>query len=118
MIKLLINCPSEFNLSTKTLKIAGGIESLSFHLAKYLSNINIDVTLSSICNKTRYANNVLNLPINLIKKKSHKYNFDIIISSNDSSIFSYFSNSKKILWLHNPLQIEKSIRKKTVFFYR
>ena len=37
------------------------------------------------------------------------------ISSNDSSIFNYFPNSNKFLWMHNPLQIEKSIRKKQFF---
>lgn len=53
--------------------------------------------------------------MNLIKKNSENYNFDIIISSNDTSIFTYFPSCKKILWLHNSLQIEKSLRKKQFF---
>ena len=37
---------------------------------------------------------------------------DIIVSSNEPNIFNYYKNSKKILWLHNTLSIEKAFRKK------
>ena len=115
MIKVLINCPSDFNLSSQSLKKIGGIETLNVNLAKILSKKKINVTLSSYCKKSIKKNNVLNLPVDVIKKHPNKYVFDSIISSNDSSIFNYFPNSKKFLWLHNPLQIEKSLRKKQFF---
>ncbi|MDC1138409.1 glycosyltransferase [Candidatus Pelagibacter sp.] len=93
------------------MKKIGGIESLSFDLAKNLSDKNYKITLSSNCNKTYYRNKIRNLPLQLIKKNPKKYNFHFIISSNDSTIFSLYPDSKKFLWLHNPLQIEKSFRK-------
>ena len=114
-MKILINCPLKFNLDSKSIKKVGGIESLNLNLAKILKKKKIDVTFSSANQKRILKNNILNLPVNLIKKNSKNYNFDIIISSNDTSIFTYFPTCKKILWLHNPLQIEKSLRKKQFF---
>tara|TARA_B100000787_G_C16164861_1_gene283339 strand:+ start:54 stop:1058 length:1005 start_codon:yes stop_codon:yes gene_type:complete len=115
MINILINCTSKFNINARSLKMMGGIESLNYNLAINLSKENYNITLSTHCNKSNHRNNILNIPIKLIKKNAKKYNFHFIISSNDSSIFSLFPNSKKILWLHNPLQIEKSLRKKQFF---
>ena len=111
-MKVLINCTLKFDLNNKDLNILGGIESLNIALAKKLSVLNFDITISSICNKVSKHKNLLNIPIKTIHSKKEKLNFDIIISSNDAQIFNYFPNSKKIFWLHNPLQIEKSIRKK------
>ena len=114
-MKVLINCPSKFGLEAKTLKKIGGIESLNLDLANILSKKKIKIIISTNCNRTTLKNNIINLPVHLLKKNSKNYEFDYIISSNDSSIFSYFPNSKKILWLHNQLQIEKSLRKKQFF---
>ena len=88
-MKILIH----FNngLTNKQKNIMGGVETLNYNLINHL-------------------------------KKKHKiftaYNrdkpslFDLIISSNDAEIFDKFKSNKKILWLHNKLQIEKAIRKK------
>ena len=114
-MNILINCPSKFNLKSNGLNKIGGIESLNIALAKKLSNINFNVTLSTICAKKTKINKLLNLPIKTIKLKKNNLNFDIIISSNDATIFSYFPNAKKFIWLHNPLQIEKALRKKQFF---
>ena len=114
-MKVLINCPSKFSINSNTFKKIGGIETLNLDLANILSKKKIQITLSTNCNRARLKNNILNLPLLLLKKNSNRYKFDYIISSNDSSIFSYFPNSKKILWLHNQLQIEKSLRKKQFF---
>ncbi len=114
-MRVLINCPSKFNLESKTLKKIGGIESLNVNLANILSKKKNEVVLTSNSNKIILKHSILNIPSHILIKNSKKYEFDYIISSNDSSIFSYFPNSKKILWLHNPLQIEKSLRKKQFF---
>jgi glycosyltransferase involved in cell wall biosynthesis len=114
-MKILINCPSNFNISHESIKKKGGIETLNYDLAMFLSKQKMKISISSICKKNIKKNNILNLPIKLIKKNSQKYKFDAIISSNDSCIFNYFPNSKKFLWMHNKLQIEKSIRKKQLF---
>ena len=115
MINILINFTSKLNFNNMSSKKMGGIESLSFDLAKNLTNKNYKISLSSNCSKINYRNNIRNLPLKLIKKNPKKYNFNFIISSNDSTIFSLFPESKKILWLHNPLQIEKSLRKGQFF---
>ena len=62
-MNILINCPSEFNLRSNRLTKIGGIESLNIALAKKLSNINFNVTLSTICVKKTQINKLLNLPI-------------------------------------------------------
>lgn len=120
-MKILLHCPSKFSLESKNLNKLGGIESLNLELAKSLSKNKINVTLATICKKTIIRNKIINIPIEKLKKNSKKYSFDSIISSNDTSLYSYFKKTKKILWLHNKLQIEKSIRKKSFFpinYYR
>lgn len=114
-MKILINCPSNFNISAHSLKKTGGIEALNFDLANFLAKKNMKISISSLCKKSIKKNNIINLPIEFIKKNIKKYKFDAIISSNDSTIFNYFPNSKIFLWMHNKLQIEKSIRKKQLF---
>ena len=75
----------------------GGIEILNLNLFNFL--------------KKKY-NAILS---NKITKKISKTNWDLVISSNDAIIFNYTSSKRKILWLHNKLQIEKSFRKKQFF---
>ena len=114
-MKLLINCPLNFSIDNKLRNKLGGIETLNIELAKKFVLSDLDITLATNCKVKKKVKNILNLPIHIIKKNSNNYYFDAIISSNDSTIFDYFPQSKKILWLHNPLQIEKSFRKKQFF---
>jgi len=115
-MNILINCPSILNINNKKNKVLGGVESLTLALAQELSKRKYNITLSSICKKSIKKNNILHVPINSIKKNPKNYNFDSIISTNDASIFNYYSkNKKKIFWLHNKLQIEKSFRKKQFY---
>ena len=56
------------------------------------------------------------VPIKEIKRNPKNYDFSSIISANDATIFDSFKENKnKIFWLHNNLQIEKSIRKKQFY---
>ena len=114
-MNILLSCPSKFNLESKNLKKLGGIESLNLELAKSLSKDKNNVTLATDCKKTIIKNKITNIPIYKLKNNAKNYSFDTIISSNDTSLYSYFKKSKKILWLHNKLQIEKSLRKKNFF---
>ena len=114
-MNILLSCPSKFSLVSKNLKKLGGIESLNLELAKTLSKENINVTLATDCKKTIIKNKITNIPIDKLKSNSKNFLFDSIITSNDTSLYSYFKKSKKILWLHNKLQIEKAIRKKNFF---
>jgi len=109
-MNVLINCPSKLSIIDNKL---GGVESLSLALANKLKKKKINVTISSLNKRSLKINNIENIPISIIKKKSKLLNFDTIISSNDARIFNHFPQCKnKILWMHNQLQIEKSIRKK------
>ena len=114
-MNILLSCPSKFSLVSKNLKKLGGIENLNLELAKTLSKENIKVTLATDCKKTIIKNKITNIPIDKLKTNSRNFSFDSIVSSNDTSLYSYFKKSKKILWLHNKLQIEKAIRKKNFF---
>ena len=51
-MKILINCPSNFNISSQSLKKIGGIETLNFNLANILSKKKIDITLSTYCKQS------------------------------------------------------------------
>ena len=75
----------------------GGIEILNYELYKYLKKKH-KIILS-----------------NTLSKKILTVNWDIVISSNDSRIFNQVKTKRKILWLHNKLQLEKAFRKKQLF---
>ena len=114
-MKILFYCPSKFNLVSKNKDRLGGIETLNLELSRNLSLNKYKVYLSTVCKKIIKKNNLVNIPISKIKKNYDKYKFDCIISSNDPNIFNYFKNSKKILWMHNTLAIEKAFRKRKLF---
>ena len=78
----------------KNPKYLGGIEILNFELYKYFKKKH-KIILS-----------------NIISRKILATNWDIVISSNDSRIFNQVKTKRKILWLHNKLQLEKAFRKK------
>ena len=80
------------------LKSLGGIETLNLNLAKYLVSKKNKIFVASICKKKFIKDKIIFLPINLLQKKQVKYKFDIIIGSNDTSLYSNFKTSKKILW--------------------
>ncbi len=111
-MNILFYCPFKFSFKSKNIKSLGGIESLNLELTKYLSNSNNKIYLATFCNKEFKKKNLINLPISKLIRESHNYNFQYIVSSNDPNIFELFRNSKKILWMHNTLAIEKALRKK------
>ena len=94
-MKILINVNTKQNLNINN--CLGGVEILNYDLFNYLNKKN-HVILTNSLNKN-------------IKNKK----WDIAISSNDSRIFSNISAKRKILWLHNKLQVEKAFRKKQIF---
>ena len=95
-MKILIFVNTKLNIIDKN--TSGGIETLNFELSNYLKKKKFFVVLSS-----RVDNKILTTV------------WDIIISSNDAKIFDITTSKRKILWLHNKLQIEKSLRKRQFF---
>jgi len=114
-MNILINCQSNFNLNSLKDNKLGGIESLNLMLAINIAKQGFNVTLGTKCKTKISKYKIKNIPINIIKNNPDMFHFDTIISSNDASIFNFFKESKKILWFHNVLQIEKAIRKKQFF---
>lgn len=92
-ILLFVNTVQSF----KNHNTLGGIEILNYELYKYLKKKH-KIILS-----------------NILSKKILTVNWDIVISSNDSIIFNQVKTKRKILWLHNKLQLEKAFRKKQLF---
>jgi len=92
-ILLFVNTVQNF----KNHNSLGGIEILNYELYKYLKKKH-KIILS-----------------NTLSKKILIVNWDIVISSNDSRIFNQVKTKRKILWLHNKLQLEKAFRKKQLF---
>lgn len=92
-ILLFVNTVQGFKNSNNL----GGIEILNYELFNYLKKKH-DIILS-----------------NKISKKILNIYWDIIISSNDARIFNQVKTKRKILWLHNKLQLEKAFRKKQLF---
>ena len=116
-MNILFYCPFKFDLNSKNIKLLGGIETLNVDLCKELIKKKFNIHLATICKRKIIKNGVINIPIDIIKRNNHDYNFDVIISSNDSKIFDFYKNSKKILWMHNTLSLEKAFRKKKYFQY-
>jgi len=85
------------NQNLKCRNNLGGIEILNYELFNYLKRKN-EIIIS-----------------NKVSKKILNTNWDIVISSNESRIFNQIKTKRKILWLHNKLQLEKAIRKKQLF---
>ena len=111
-MNILFYCPLVINLNDNTNHPVGGIESLNIELAKEIAKTKHKVYLASFTKKAFSKDNVLNIPIKNILNKHNQYSFDMIISSNDPSIFEKYKNSKKFFWMHNTLSLEKSLRKK------
>ena len=96
MKKILIYVSTKSNLNSPS-KL-GGIESLNYNLFKFLKKNNYKVKL-----------------VKDLSLKDKNTIWDVVISSNESRIFSILIAKKKILWIHNLLQIEKAFRKKQIW---
>jgi len=111
-MKLLFINNSLINLNNKNINKNGGIEHCNIEVAKKLSLFGYDVSLVSKIKKKQKKFNITNLPFNFLNREHFTNGFDVIISSNYSQAFKSKQKSIKVLWMHNQLQIEKSLRKK------
>ena len=114
-MNILFYCPFKFDIRKKNLTKLGGIENLNYELCNNLSKTKFKIYLATNCKKIIKVKRLTNIPINKLINKTNKFKFDIIVSSNDTEIFDYYKYSKKILWLHNTLSIEKALRKKRLY---
>ena len=114
-MKLLFINNSLINLNNKNINKVGGIEHCNIELVKGLSRLGHEVTLVSKIKNKQKVNNITNLPLNYLTSIENNNFYDIVVSSNHSEFFQFQNKSIKVLWLHNQLQIEKSLRKKQLW---
>jgi glycosyltransferase involved in cell wall biosynthesis len=111
-MKLLFINNSLIDLNNKNQNKNGGIEHCNTELVKRLSLFGHDVSVVSKVKKKQKKYNIINLPFDYLNRNNFSNAYDIIISSNYSRAFKFKQKSINVLWMHNELQIEKSIRKK------
>ena len=99
-------------LNNKNINKNGGIEHCNFELTKRLSIFGHDVSLVSKIRKKQKKFNIVNLPFDYLDRNDFGNAYDFIIGSNYSRAFKFKKKSINVLWMHNELQIEKSLRKK------
>jgi glycosyltransferase involved in cell wall biosynthesis len=114
-MKLLFINNSLIDFNNKNQNKNGGIEHCNIELAKSLSKLGHDITLVSKIKNKQKISNITNLPLNSLNSFKSNNHYDIVVSSNHSEFFQFQKKTIKVLWLHNQLQIEKSIRKKQLW---
>jgi glycosyltransferase involved in cell wall biosynthesis len=111
-MKLLFINNSLIDFNNKNQNRNGGIEHCNIELAKRLSLFGHDVSLVSKTKKKQKKFNIVNLPFDYLDRNDFGNTYDVIIGSNYSRAFKFKKKSINVLWMHNELQIEKSLRKK------
>jgi len=111
-MKLLFINNSLIDFNNKNQNKNGGIEHCNIELAKRLSLFGHDVSLVSKTKKKQKKFNIVNLPFDYLDRNDFGNAYDVIIGSNYSRAFKFKKKSINVLWMHNELQIEKSLRKK------
>jgi len=111
-LKILFLLNSINKINNNILNHCGGVEFLNFFLAKLLAEQKknkVYIAINSKINKK-----FLNINITSIEKIKNNY-FDVVINSNSAKNLNIFKSAKKIIWLHNKLQIEKAFRRRELF---
>ena len=118
-MRIIFALNTHINFKKSEINKIGGIEHCNFQLAYNLMKLGLDVKLAcKIKNEFKYGKLSI-IPINNLLSKNLSESCDFLICSNTSKFFYKQKKVNKILWLHNKLQIEKSIRKNellSIFF--
>ena len=110
-MRILFINNSRIDFNKKKINKIGGIEHCNIELAKQLTKLGHEVNVASLINKKQKFQNIKNLPLDFVLSTNLKKICDVAISSNFTKGFNNQKDIIKILWMHNELQIEKSIRK-------
>jgi glycosyltransferase involved in cell wall biosynthesis len=114
-MKIILAVNSRINFKNSQIAKIGGIEHCNLELAHNLIKLGLDVKLACKIKREIKYRNLNIIPINYLLLKDYYKSCDFLISSNTSRFFYKQKKVTKILWLHNKLQIEKSIRKREFF---
>jgi glycosyltransferase involved in cell wall biosynthesis len=110
VLKIVVACPTkaEFTIEALTDSRLGGLETANVELSRALADRGHRVILATRTPDTFERSGVTTVPLATIGQQS----CDVLISSNDARMFDHAKpGARKLLWLHNPLAFEKSIRK-------
>ena len=110
-MKIILFFHSNLNLLCPQNMGLGGIETAIIELSMALACNGHEIKLLTHCDHEVILNGVHNIPIN----KNDDYTCDAFISINNSEFLNHTLCSKKILWLHNPINIEKAFRRGMIF---
>lgn len=98
--------------------LLGGIETTNIELASRLAERGHEVVLGTPTTSATFYNGFKNVPLGDLQGETA----DIFISSNDLHAFDVApQQAKKVLWVHNPLILERLFRRKQIrplFQYR
>ena len=97
----------EFGIDTPASIGLGGIESTNLALARALVRRGVQVVLATRRSGTVERDGVLNIPLAEVRR----HEADVVVSSNDPRPLRDFPDAKRIVWVHNPINLEKALRK-------
>jgi glycosyltransferase involved in cell wall biosynthesis len=109
-ILFICNTHCSFNGQTQSIYGLGGIETTVIELTNALAQLGYQVTAVTNSSEYSHQSGVEWRPL----KDLHQIRADIAISCNDVRAFNHLKDTpslRKIMWLHNPLAIEKAVRK-------
>jgi glycosyltransferase involved in cell wall biosynthesis len=110
-MKVILVVNNSINFKSSSIKKLGGIEDSNLQLANNLIKLGLNVKLACIIKKKIKYGKLCIIPINYLLSKKLSQFCDVLIASNTNKFFNKQKNIIKVLWLHNQMQIEKSIRK-------
>ncbi|GEP10962.1 glycosyltransferase family 4 protein [Methylobacterium gnaphalii] len=107
---ILFICPTRarFDLATPASEGLGGIESTNIELCRALVRRGHAVTLLTHTERAVEADGVVNRPL----KELRNIRADVAVSSNDPRLLEGLAGDPRtVLWMHNPLPVEKALRR-------
>ena len=118
-MKIILAINSFINFKSSGINKLGGIEDSNLNLANNFLKLGVNVKIACKIKKKIKFGKLTIIPTNYLLSKNLSQFCDILICSNTNKYFNKQKKIIKILWLHNQLQIEKSIRKNellSIFF--
>jgi glycosyltransferase involved in cell wall biosynthesis len=108
-MNITIACPAKtrFHLHSQQSQGLGGIETACIELATALAARGHAVTLLTRTDDPQSAAGVANMSLDVINDTRG----DILISANDARLLGRSRHVQNVLWMHNPLALEKAVRK-------
>jgi len=109
MLRATFICPTrvEFGIDTPATVGLGGIESTNLALARALARRGFEMVLATRRTGTVERDGVLNIPL----EEAARHPAEVVVSNNDPRPLRDFPDARRIVWVHNPINLEKAVRK-------